>query len=141
VTSGGPDHAGNWQPTFRLLELLAEILDCNDSRIQALAQGLCDAGVALRWETARRPEALRYPPLAEGQRVKLMESYDFIEREVEFKGPLQIGQIALATALAWLEFRGLPDFVDGRPRLARWYREFCERPSMRATPYIGETHD
>jgi glutathione S-transferase len=82
-------------------------------RLQALAQGLCDAGVALRWETARRPEALRYPPLAEGQRVKLMESYDFIEREAEFEGPLQIGQIALATALAWLEFRGLPDFVEG----------------------------
>ncbi|TCR70380.1 glutathione S-transferase family protein [Bosea sp. BK604] len=110
-------------------------------RLQALAQGLCDAGIALRWETERRPEPLRYPPLAEGQKAKLIEGYDFIEREAEFEGPLDIGQIALATALAWLEFRGLPGFADGRPRLARWYREFCERPSMKATAYAGQTHD
>lgn len=110
-------------------------------RLQALAQGLCDAGIALRWETERRPEALRYPPLAAGQKTKLIEGYDFIEREAEFEGPLHIGQIALATALAWLEFRGLPDFAEGRPKLARWYRAFCERASMRATSYAGETHD
>lgn len=110
-------------------------------RLQALAQGLCDAGIALRWETERRPEALRYSPLAEGQRIKLIESYDFIEREAEFDAPLNVGQIALATALAWLEFRGLPDFSDRRPRLMRWYRDFCERPSMLATSYAGQTHD
>lgn len=112
-------------------------------RLQAVAQGLCDAGIALRWETERRPEALRYQPLAEGQKAKLIESYDFIERAaaVELEGRLHIGQIALATALAWLEFRGLPDFSEGRPRLTRWYREFCERSSMRATSYAGETHD
>lgn len=110
-------------------------------RLQALAQGLCDAGIALRWETERRPEALRFPPLANGQKTKLIESYDFIEREAAFERPLDIGQIALATALSWLEFRGLPDFAEGRPRLASWYREFCERPSMRATSYAGQTHD
>src|SRR5688500_5370662 len=32
-------------------------------RVQAMAQGLADAGIAIRWETQRRPEALRYPPL------------------------------------------------------------------------------
>lgn len=110
-------------------------------RLQALAQGLCDAGIALRWETVRRPEALRYPALAEGLAMKLVESYDHLEQRAELEGPLHIGQIALATALAWLEFRGLPDFADGRPRLAQWYRHFSERASMRATSYEGETHD
>jgi glutathione S-transferase len=28
-------------------------------RVQAVAQGLADAGIAFRWETVRRPEALR----------------------------------------------------------------------------------
>lgn len=110
-------------------------------RLQALAQGLADAGIALRWETERRPEALRYPALAEGQAAKLVAAYDFAEREVELDGPVELGQIALATALSWLEFRGLPSFRPGRPRLSAWLDAFSRRPSMRATPLSGETHD
>ena len=56
-------------------------------------------------------------------------------------GPVDIGQIGLATALSWLEFRELPDFRTKRPRLARWYEDFSQRPSMRATAYHGETQD
>lgn len=110
-------------------------------RLQALAQGLCEAGIALRWETERRPEPLRYPPLAAGMTAKLVASYDHLEGEATLEQPLHIGHIALATALAWLEFRSLPDFATGRPRLAQWYRGFAQRPSMRATSYEGETHD
>lgn len=110
-------------------------------RLQALAQGLCDAGIALRWETVRRPETLRYPPLAQGQAAKLVEAYDHLERQAPFSGPISIGQIALATALAWLEFRGMPDFRRRAPRLAAWHDGFCQRPSMQATPYDGETQD
>ncbi|WP_225768046.1 glutathione S-transferase family protein [Inquilinus sp. Marseille-Q2685] len=110
-------------------------------RLQALAQGLADAGIALRWETERRPEALRYPALAEGQAAKLVAAYDFVEREVDLDGPVELGQIALATALSWLEFRGLPAFRLGRPRLSAWFDAFSRRPSMLATPLSGETHD
>jgi glutathione S-transferase len=110
-------------------------------RLQALAQGLADAGIALRWETERRPEALRYPPLAAGQAAKLVAAYDFVEREVELDGPVDLGQIALATALSWLEFRDLPAFRPGRPRLSAWFDAFSRRPSMRATPLSGETQD
>jgi len=110
-------------------------------RLHSVAQGLCDAGIALRWETLRRPEALRYPPLQEGQTAKLVESYDLLERQEPFDGPVDIGQIGLATALAWLEFRALPDFRAKRPRLTRWYEEFSRRYSMRATAYHGETQD
>jgi glutathione S-transferase len=110
-------------------------------RLQALAQGLADAGIALRWETERRPEALRYPALAEGQAAKLVAAYDFVEREVELDGPVDLGQIALATALSWLEFRDLPAFRPGRPRLAAWFDAFRRRPSMKATPLSGETQD
>jgi glutathione S-transferase len=55
--------------------------------------------------------------------------------------PLHVGHIALATALDWLEFRGLPDFRNGRPRLAAWFDAFLQRPSMCATPLSGETRD
>lgn len=110
-------------------------------RLHAVAQGLCDAGIALRWETLRRPEHLRYAPLQDGQAAKLVESYDLLERQEALEGPADIGRIGLATALAWLEFRALPDFRAGRPRLARWYDAFSQRPSMRATAYHGETQD
>ena len=110
-------------------------------RLHAIAQGLCDAGIALRWETLRRPEHLRYPPLSEGQTAKLVESFDVLERNESFEEPIHIGHIGLATALAWLAFRELPDFRSGRPRLTRWYEAFSERASMRATAYHGETQD
>ena len=53
-------------------------------------------------------------------------------------GPLDIGQIALATALSWIEFRNLPGFREGRPQLEAWYDRFAQRPSMLATPLAGE---
>ncbi len=110
-------------------------------RLQSLAQGLTDAGVALRWEIERRPEFLRWAEFGEGQRAKLLAGYDFIEREVVSDGAPDIGQIALATALSWLAFRRLPSFGEGHPRLARWYEQFSQRPSMLATPFYGETKD
>lgn len=110
-------------------------------RVQAVAQGLADAGIAIRWETVRRPEELRYPPLRDGYVAKLIASYDWLERELDVASPIHVGHIALATALSWLEFRELPTFRKDRPRLVAWFNEFEGRPSMRATPLAGETHD
>ncbi|WP_149194610.1 glutathione S-transferase family protein [Luteimonas suaedae] len=110
-------------------------------RVQAIAQGLCDAGIAVRWETVRRPEALRYPPLRDGYIEKLIASYDWLERELDVDAPLHVGHVALATALSWLEFRELPDFRSNRPRLTAWFDAFRTRPSMLATPLSGNTHD
>jgi len=109
-------------------------------RLQALAQGLCDVGIKLRWEVERRPEALRYPAYAEGQAYKLDQTYCFIENHIALNGRTTIGHIALATALDWIAFRKLSDF-SSQQRLAEWYQTFCERPSMRATEYSGKTHD
>ncbi|MEP7246173.1 MAG: glutathione S-transferase family protein [Gammaproteobacteria bacterium] len=110
-------------------------------RVQAVAQGLADAGIAVRWETVRRPEHLRYAPLRDGYVDKLIASYDWLERELDIASPIHVGHIALATCLSWLEFRELTSFRERRPRLADWFDEFEARPSMRATPLSGETHD
>jgi len=103
-------------------------------RLQALGHGITDAGSWVRQESQRRPAEYRYPPMREGQTGKLVAAYDFAERETVLDGPLHIGQIALACALSWIEFRGLPGFRAGRARLARWYDRFSRRPSMLATP-------
>lgn len=109
--------------------------------MQAAAQGLCEAGIAIRWETVRRPEHLRYAPLRDGYVEKLVASYDWLERELDPGAPLHVGHIALATALSWLEFRELPSFRQQRPRLSAWFDAFEARPSMRATPLSGDTQD
>lgn len=110
-------------------------------RVQAVAQGLADAGIAVRWETVRRPEELRHPPLRDGYIEKLIASYDWLERQLDVASPIHVGHIALATTLSWLEFRELPSFREKRPRLVGWFDAFEARPSMRATPLSGETHD
>lgn len=110
-------------------------------RLQAAAQGLCDAGIALRWETVRRPAELRYAPLAEGYTEKLLTTYDWLENQIGKDDILHVGHIAVATALSWVAFRGLPDFRQGHPRLVSWFDAFETRDSMRKTPLSGETHD
>jgi len=110
-------------------------------RLQAVAQGLAESGIALRWESARRPAALRYPALHDGYVDKLRASYDWLERDIDVDSQLHVGHIALATTLSWIEFRQLPSFRDQHPRLITWFDEFEARPSMRKTPLSGETRD
>ncbi|MGO4221505.1 glutathione S-transferase family protein [Lysobacter sp. TAF61] len=109
-------------------------------RVQAVAQGLAEAGIAVRWETVRRPQALRYPALRDGYIAKLVSSYDWLERELDTEA-VHVGHVAVATALDWLEFRELPGFRRGRPRLGAWFDAFAARPSMQATLLSGETQD
>jgi glutathione S-transferase len=108
-------------------------------RLQAVAQGLAQTGIGLRWETERRPAHLRYEPLAEGFKNKIEATYDWLEGELD-DDALHVGHVALATALSWMAFRDLPSF-RGRSRLTQWFDAFEKRPSMLATPLSGETHD
>jgi glutathione S-transferase len=110
-------------------------------KVQAVAQGLAEAGIAIRWESVRRPPELRFARLREGYEQKLQSGYDWLEQELDVDSPVHVGHIAIATCLSWLEFRALPSFRTGRPRLTRWLDEFATRHSMRRTPLSGETHD
>jgi glutathione S-transferase len=117
-------------------------------RMHALAQGIADAGIAVRWEAERRPPSLRWSVMQDAQLQKITAACDFVEGEfadhadhADSAGTPDIGEIALATTLSWVEFRDVLAFQHGRPRLASWYRAFCERPSMRATTLSGATQD
>ena len=110
-------------------------------RLQAVAQGLSATGGDLRWETVRRPAEFRYAPLIAGFTDKLDATYDWLERELDVEPPVHVGHIAVATILDWIEFRRMPPFRAGHPRLSAWLDEFARRPSMRATPMAGETQD
>jgi glutathione S-transferase len=53
-------------------------------------------------------------------------------------GPLNIGQIAVACALGYLDFRHRDmAWRDGRRDLTDWYARFAQRDSMKVTEPEG----
>jgi hypothetical protein len=109
--------------------------------MEALASGMAESGIAVRWETVRRPEALRYPVLGEGHLQKLAAGLDSAERELLAGPGVDVGRIAMATTLSWLEFREIVSFRSTHRDLARWLDEFSLRNSMQSTPLSGDTVD
>lgn len=104
-------------------------------RLQALADGILDTAVGLRYETFLRPQALRWPEWIAAQKAKITRSLDRLEGECAgFGERIDIGTLALACALGYLDFRFAEDrWRDGRPNLTAWYARMAARPSMIAT--------
>lgn len=102
--------------------------------LQALADGILEAAVLVQNER-NRPDGERSAAQIEKQTGKVQAGFDAIERDIAMLGgPLNIGQIALAAAIGWMDFRLGRDFwAKGRPKLAAWFAEFSKRPSMAAT--------
>jgi len=104
-------------------------------RRQALADGLMDAAVLLRYEQALRPEALRWPEWMEGQKLKMSRALDAMEAEANSLGAgFDIGHISFACALGYLDLRyDHLQWRNGRPALAAWFAGVSERPSLVAS--------
>ena len=104
-------------------------------RRQALADGLMDAAILLRYEGALRPEALRWPEWVAGQTGKVTASLEAMESDASITGDgFDIGHVGFASALGYLDFR-FPDmnWRNGRPRLSAWFAKVSERPSLQST--------
>lgn len=107
----------------------------NALRLQALCDGILDAAVITRYETAVRPEALRWKDWIAGQRAKIDGGLDEVERSQGGWGAaFGIGQIGAACVLGYLDFR-FPDIAwrAGHPGLKSWFERIGERPSVRET--------
>jgi glutathione S-transferase len=101
-------------------------------RLQALADGICDAAV-LRLLESRRPPAFQWPDWVAKQRRKVTQGLDELERETLVHTP-DIGTLAVLVALGYLDFRFAEDaWRTGRPRLASWFAAASDRDSFRAT--------
>ncbi|WP_028879288.1 glutathione S-transferase N-terminal domain-containing protein [Terasakiella pusilla] len=104
-------------------------------RFQALGDGLMDAGV-LRLLEGRRDPALQSEGWKDRQLAAINRGLDALEAGVNdlSGGPLTIGQISVACALGWIEFRlGDHNLLSTRPLLKSWYEGFKARASMQAT--------
>jgi len=104
-------------------------------KLQAVGDGILEAAVLARYETALRPQALQWADWIAGQRAKWHAGLDLLERSgAALAGEPTIGSITAACALGYLDFRyGDEDWRASRPALARWYAAFSARESMRAT--------
>jgi glutathione S-transferase len=104
-------------------------------RRQAAADGLLDAAILVRYETVLRPEPLRWPEWIDGQMRKVRQTLAAFEAEATALGPsVTIGEIAIACALGYLDFRyASEDWRARHPGLADFYARFSARPSMQAT--------
>lgn len=102
-------------------------------RRQALADGITDAAVLIRYEQHVRPEALRWAQWIDGQWLKIRTALDTLETEPT-DGPFDIGAISIACALGYLDLRFATErWRERRPRLAAWFDGVCERASLAAT--------
>lgn len=114
-------------PEARLWEVLT---------LEATADGIMEAAVGIVYESRFRPEDLQFPPWIEGQWNKVARALDALEGQwmSHLAGPLDMGQVAVACALGYLDLRhGDRRWRDGHPALAAWYEGFSARPSMQAT--------
>jgi glutathione S-transferase len=100
--------------------------------LEAIADGMMDAGVVVRME-ALQPEGQRRGDEVSAYLGKIARACDRLEREPP-AAEFHVGQLALACAIDWLRFRALgPDPLAGRPRLADWHASLADRPCLAAT--------
>lgn len=101
----------------------------------ALADGLLDAALLARYETAMRPESMRWPEWLAGQMGKIDAALARMEETAgSLDGPVTLGSITTGCALGYLDFRFAGhDWRKAAPRLAVWWAHFGETPLMALT--------
>ena len=106
----------------------------NCLKLQALAEGVMDAAAASVME-ARRSDGMISSHWQQRRAAAMRRGAGALQSAVAGEElPLNLGGIAAATALAYLDFRH-PEVAwrDTNPSLATATDRFCERPSMLAT--------
>jgi glutathione S-transferase len=101
-----------------------------------LADGIMVAATAAIFEKRRPPEFV-FQGFIDRQIAAINRSLDAIEAEageLHAEEAVSIVEITVAAALGYLDLRH-PQLAwrDGRQRLAAWYAQFAQRPSMLAT--------
>ncbi|WLH73379.1 glutathione S-transferase [Pseudomonas fluorescens] len=104
--------------------------------LASMADGMMDAAVLVRYETALRPPEKHWDQWLDEQRKKIRRTLAALEADAiaELASHFDIASISVACALGYLDFRH-PDLQwrDAYPKLAAWYAEVSQRPSMLQT--------
>lgn len=104
--------------------------------LEATADGILDAAILMVYETRIRPEDKRFAPWVEGQWAKIERAVAALNARwmSHLEGPLEMGQIAVACALGYVDFRhDARDWRGANSALADWFSRFSERESFQDT--------
>lgn len=104
--------------------------------LEATADGILDAAITMVYEDRIRPEDMAMDSIKDAWWGKIERAIDALESRWmgHLNGRLHMGQIAVASALAYLDFRhDARNWRKDAPALAEWFASFAERPSMQAT--------
>jgi glutathione S-transferase len=101
-------------------------------KFQAMGDGILDAAVPGRGELGRPKEAARDAVIARYKAV-MSRTADALEADPPHQH-LDIGSIAVASALGYLDFRYASDpWRPGHPKLTAWFEEFSKNPGIART--------
>jgi glutathione S-transferase len=104
-------------------------------RLQALADGLMDASILLVYEGRWRPAERHEPKWVDLQAGKVARALAALEAApLGLDAPPHVGQIALACALGYRDFRFAGTWRKDHPRLVAWLDNFAAHvPAFAAT--------
>ena len=108
-------------------------------RLQALADGICDAALLKVYEGRFRPEEGRNANWVAHQDGKVARGLQALEvLPPTFADRPRIGEIAFACALGYLDLRFEGTWRANRPKLVAWLDDFAARvPAFEATRFKG----
>lgn len=108
-------------------------------RLQALADGICDAALLQVYEGRFRPEERRDANWLAHQDGKVTRALATLEANPPaLKDRPRIGEIALACALGYLDLRFAGKWRAAHPRLVAWLDDFATRvPAFESTRFKG----
>lgn len=104
--------------------------------LASMADGIMDAAVLVRYESALRPVEKHWAPWLDEQRNKIRRTLAELEADAiaELTSHFDIAAISVACALGYLDFRHADlQWRANNPKLAQWYAEVSQRPSMLQT--------
>jgi glutathione S-transferase len=104
-------------------------------RLQALADGMLDAGILIVYEGRYRPPEMAVKGWLDRQVGKIARALAALEKAPpSLDSPPNVGQITLACALGYLDFRFKGEWRQSHPRLVAWLDNFAARvPAFAAT--------
>lgn len=104
--------------------------------LQAMGQGVADAGVSYRYETVARPKEARWEEWRVRQARRIADCAAEIEKNwLKELDDVTAGSIMVACSYAYVGFR-MPEveWKAQSPKLAKFVDSFSQRPSMKAAP-------
>ncbi|WP_434672981.1 glutathione S-transferase [Pseudomonas sp. R1-15] len=101
--------------------------------LASMADGIMDAAVMIRYETALRPVEKHWDEWLDAQRDKIRRALATLESEAiaELASHFDVASISVACALGYLDLRHADlEWRENNPQLAAWFSEVSLRPSM-----------